>query len=180
MLHDVAAMAALIARASLGAMLIIAAVAKEANRKSFTHTLITLGLPEGYLVQLTTLLVPVLEACLGIVVIVGIWPQAADLGLLLLMLVFTGIIALGVQHAPNTMCQCFGALSVSRFGRVLLIRSVGLTLVALFVLVVDNPIRDSGAPIWAIGFLATGYFLLAVVAAHAVRFVAEIKERLAA
>lgn len=178
--QNAVAIVAVIARTLLGAMLIVAAATKGANRESFARTLGALGMRGDHLVRFTAVLVPLLEACLGMLVIVGFWPQVVDLGLVLLMLTFTGVIALGMWRTPNTVCQCFGALSTTRFERRLLLRAVGLTLIALLVLVADNPATHSGAPIWAIALLIAGYLLLAVIAVRAVRFIEEIKGRLAA
>jgi hypothetical protein len=169
-------------RASLAATLVVAGAAKLADREGFTITLIALGISarKGQLARNAALLFPLLELSLGLVVISGLWSILANASVLLLMLVFNGVILFALRKAPNAMCQCFGALSRTRFSRNLFLRSVALTVLAMLILlssIVSPPFQ--GVPLWLIPVLIAEFLVLAVVAAHAVRVVEAVKERMA-
>lgn len=169
-------------RALLATILVVAGAAKLADREGFTITLIALGISarKRQLARNAALLIPLLELSLGLVVISGFWPVLANASVLLLMLVFNGVIFFALRKAPNATCQCFGALSRTRFSRNLFLRSIALTVLALLVLVssiISPPFQ--GAPLWLASILIAELLILAVVAMHAVRVVEAIKERMA-
>lgn len=181
MLYQAFAVVVFSVRALLAATLVVAGIAKLTDREGFTRTLIELGVSarKGGLSRTLAILVPLIELSLGLLVVSGLWPILANTAMLFLMLLFSGMIIFALRKAPNALCQCFGALSSTRFSRNLLLRNIALTVLALFVLSSSLVLPFEGVSLWLILVLIAEYLVLAVVAAHAVRVVEEIKERMA-
>ena len=182
MLSQVFNVIALALRASLAAIVIIAGIAKLTDRRSFTLTLMQLGIPahKKRLLHNITLLIPFIEVSFGFLVVSSLWPIIANTAMFILTLMFNGVIIFALRKAPHTMCRCFGALSNTRFNRPLLVRCVILTISALVVLLWSAIYPSEGISLWLILILIAEYCLIAIVATHAVRVVETIKERMVA
>jgi len=181
MLYQVFEVVVFSVRALLAVTLVVAGIAKLTDREGFTRTLIALGVSarKGGLSRTVAILVPLIELSLGFLVVSDLWPILANTALLFLMLLFSGVIIFALHKAPNAQCQCFGALSSTRFSRHLLFRNIALTVLALFVLSSSLALPLEGVSLWLVLVLIAEYLVLAVVAAHAVRVVEAIKERMA-
>jgi len=164
----------------LAAVLITSGAAKLTDTRGFTLTLIGLGLPtrRNYLIRSLSLLFPLLELGLGLVIVSGRWPEVVDILLLALLTFFSAVVIRAVITTPNVTCRCFGALSNSQFSGRGLVRSLLLTFLAAVVEwndIVNQP-RFDGPPI-AIILLILGYLIFAAAAAEAAKTLALIKER---
>jgi uncharacterized membrane protein YphA (DoxX/SURF4 family) len=183
MLYQALDIALLAGRAFLAMILVIAGAAKLVDRDGFTLTLIGLGLSArtGQLARVAALLIPLMELGLGLWVVSGVTPMTANVATLALMAAFSIVIGFAALRVPNTACRCFGALSDSRFGYKLLLRSLGLTLIALLVsqFSMTSP-RAYAASWWVIVILVTEYLALAVISMRAVGVVNELKKRMTA
>lgn len=174
----------LLCRAGFAVMLLIAGVTKLANINDFAITLSNLvsSTPEGRLVRFVAFLFPLLELCLGLLVISGLWSLTIDGAVLFLMLMFNGVILFALKKAPNSTCQCFGSLSGTRFNLSSFFRSVVLTLVAFgvffFHLLFSLPL--GGIPGGWEAVVLVSYAVLAFVAVQVIRVVDDIKRRVAA
>jgi uncharacterized membrane protein YphA (DoxX/SURF4 family) len=181
MLHQAIELIMLAVRAFLAVMLIVAGVAKLTDRTGFALTLVRLGVStrRGQLERTIALFVPLIELSLGLLLITGLWPITMDALVLILMIGFTGVIAFALRKAPGATCRCFGALNSAHFSPKLLLRNIGLSVAALFVLLANVSVSFESAPPWLVVALVTQYLMLAVVATQAVRVLKELAERMA-
>jgi uncharacterized membrane protein YphA (DoxX/SURF4 family) len=169
-------------RAFLAVILIVAGVAKLTDQEDFMLTLSTLGVAarQKWLSRCIALFIPLIELCVGLLVVSNLWLIVADTAVLLLMLIFSGAVIFALRKAPNSECRCFGALSKARFSHRLFLRSIMLTLMALVVLFSRLMwLHVEVVPLWLTVLLIAEYGMLAIVTMHAVRVIDKIKERMA-
>lgn len=168
-------------RAILAVVLVAAGAAKLADVTGFAHTLYGLGVPGHwkYLVRGLALVVPLLEICLGLGLMAGLWPTIINSAVLILMCGFNALVLVALRKAPHVACRCFGALSDSQFSVKGLIRSLFLTLLAIMVFWsgITGTLQLNGS-LASIVLLVAGYLLFAIAAAQAARTIATIKERM--
>lgn len=116
----------------LATVLVAAGAAKFADLPGFITTLIGLGVPShrDFLLRGIGFTVPLLEVTLGIMLVVGVWPEVINLLTLGLTLFFTAITTIALVRGFQVTCRCFGALSESQFNRRGLTKTLILTLIA--------------------------------------------------
>ena len=183
MIHQSLDVALLAGRAFLATLLVIAGAAKLMDQSGFALTLIGLGVSAraGQVARIAALLIPLMELGVGIWLTSGLAPALANAAVLSLTVAFSAVIGFAVLRAPNTACRCFGALSDSRFGHQLLLRSIGLVLIALLVFRLSPTSREVyEASWWVIIIVVIEYLALAVITGHTVGVVNELKKRMAA
>jgi len=163
-------------RASLAAVLVAAGAAKLADVRSFTSTLIGLGVPVRRRLLLRGLarIIPLVEVGLGLAVVSCLWPTVINGAVLTLMCVFSIVVTVALRRKLNVACRCFGTLSDSQFSNKGLARSVLLTVLALVNFCTYSP-QSNGAPGLVI-LLVTGFLLFAFAAAQAAKTLAILKE----
>ena len=108
-------LALLAVRLLLALVFIAAAVGKLRDRPAFAETLVQFGAPRTAAAPLS-ILIPAVELGLAPALLTtGTAPQAALLTLLLLLL-FTGAIAVNLARGRKPACACFGAAATEPIG----------------------------------------------------------------
>ncbi|WP_406164557.1 MauE/DoxX family redox-associated membrane protein [Streptomyces sp. NBC_00996] len=123
---------ALAAAIALAAVFGVAAVAKLTDRDGLRRTMVDFGVPTRAAVPLGRLLV-MGEFVIALALVVR--PSARDgaLGALVLLIVFSGVIALNVSRGRAPACHCFGRLHAAPVGWSTVARNVLLATLAGFV-----------------------------------------------
>ncbi len=171
---------ALLIRGFLAAVLVVSGAAKLADIQSFTTTLVGLGFPaeQKYLVRKLSLLIPLIEVCIGIMLVSGFLQTIINGILLLVMCCFSVTVIIALQKRLHVECKCFGSLSDSQFNSKGLVRSLLLTVCAGIVFWQGNlhPLYAENSP-GPLLLLLAGYVILGVVAMQATQTVALLKDR---
>ena len=167
-------------RAFLAIVLLIAGAAKLSDTRSFTLTLLGLGMPlqAKRLIRGLTLFVPVIELGVGLLLASGLWPNTVAIISLVLFTVFSVVVFVALKRTPHVKCRCFGSLSDSQFSGWGAARNILFLLSAAFLVWgggTFSPSLDS-SPGERI-LLVCGYLVFAVVAGQAAETIADIKER---
>lgn len=90
--------------AVVGAVLLYAGVSKFGDRRSFVAGAGALGVP-----VVVAGIVPWLEVTIGGALILGVAEPVARFGTLVLLAVFTGLVAVNLLRGNRPACACFGA-----------------------------------------------------------------------
>lgn len=153
----------LIARTSLGSLLIASGAAKLANRTDFASTLKSLGITaykEKAVLRLATTFCCV-ELLVGGCTIIGIWTIPMNAILLIIMAFFSSVVLFALHKAPHTKCRCFGTLTNSQFDKRALLRNIIFTVVALFVFLVSFHFQPLHEILWINIALLVSYAMFA-------------------
>lgn len=180
MIQGILQVAVLLIRTSLAAVLVAAGAAKLADIRSFTTTLIGLGIPirPGLLIRGLALIVPLVEVGLGIAMVSGLLPKVINSAVLVLMCGFSLVVIVALARKVHVTCRCFGILSDSQFSSKGLARSLFLTLLAVAIFWSGNVYSPQfNGPPGVILLLVAGFLLFAVAAAQAAKSIAVLKER---
>jgi uncharacterized membrane protein YphA (DoxX/SURF4 family) len=122
----------LAARLALAGTLLLAAVAKAADRLGFAATLTSFGVPER-LAPLGALLLPAVEAAIAVLLVPGGTALVGARAAAALLLFFTAVVAATLLRGRRPACRCFGPLSDDAIGPATLARNLCLAGVAVFV-----------------------------------------------
>lgn len=159
-------------RVLLGAVLLVAGLAKLRDRSAFAASVRQFGfVPSSWSGRVATVL-PVIEVVCGFLLLVGLAVQPAAVAATLLLLIFTLGIARNLSRGQTAPCACFGASSARRLGPSAVVRNV--LLLAAGVVVLAGTVTAGAAPSVAdsvgaallAGMLVAAWQLL--LAAHAV------------
>lgn len=94
-------------RLSLGGIFIMASVDKILHPGAFAEIVHNYRvLPDG-LVNLAAIILPWFEACLGVLLLVGVWLPGAVLFANLLLVIFFGTLVFNAARGINVYCGCF-------------------------------------------------------------------------
>lgn len=117
---------AVIAAAIIGAAFVLAGASKVAAGKGWFAQAAGLGVP-----RVVAMVVPWLELAIGAALVVQLatpWPAVAAL---LLLMAFTGLIALRLAEGKRPPCACFGAWSAKPIGPTHIARNAALMFVGM-------------------------------------------------
>ena len=155
--------AILMARLALAMVLLVAGVAKLADRRGSRDSLAAIGIPTLLLAPIA-LALPVIELITGVALFPAASAALGAWGALVLTAAFTVGVAGILIRGVKTDCHCFGQLHSSPVGWRTLGRNVVLTVIAIFVAVGQ---RGSGAPsygTWFGRFTGTEWLALSAMA----------------
>ncbi len=89
---------------------------KIIDLEEFQRVIISLGLLSGPLPLLASIIIPVLELILGIMLMMGIFIRIAALHLNVLLIIFSWVTLYVLKNKPDLLCGCFGTLFDMTFG----------------------------------------------------------------
>jgi hypothetical protein len=118
-----------VAALALAAVLAVAAVAKLVDRDGTRESLRGFGVPRPIVAPLS-IVVPLAEATLAVLLVVPATRGAAAAASLVLLLAFTGAIARALAGGGEGDCRCFGQLTAGRVGYGALVRNALLVALA--------------------------------------------------
>jgi len=125
---------------------VAAALPKIADPPAFAHMIYNYRMVPGALVNALALVMPWIELVVGILLIVGVWRREAALVAVLLLLVFLVAIGWNLARGHPIDCGCFDVRSAGKTPEQMLsdmkwvlLRDVGLLLLAVQVLVATSP-----------------------------------------
>lgn len=98
-------------RFTLGGLFLYAGVMKSANPEMFAESIAAFDILPTRLVNLVAHSLPLMEALLGFMMVIGWKLRAASLGITLLAIVFLVVIGQAVLRGLPVDCSCFGAPS---------------------------------------------------------------------
>lgn len=127
----------LLFRIILGAIFLIAGLAKFFDLKDFAFTLGRLNLVPTYLISPISFFIPTIEVLLGLTLIMGIFIRYAAISILCLLIIFSIVILIQMFNKNVIDCNCFGPLFSSQFNIYAFFRNLVLAFVAL-ILVLQN------------------------------------------
>ena len=119
----------LASRLVLAAVFAVAAVAKLADREGTRQAVVAFGAPQRLAAGLAVLL-PVAELAVAVLLIPPATALAGALGALVLLVLFSGAIALNLMRGRAPECHCFGQLHSAPAGARTLLRNAALAGVA--------------------------------------------------
>ena len=127
--------------AFLGGVFVVSGVSKIVARERFSQSLRQLGLvPEG-VVPLVSILLPVGELGIALLLFLG-RPWSLRIGAaacLILLLLFIAVALFAIRRGKTDVeCACFGPLSQSTFGAELIVRNTVLSVLALYVVTLPS------------------------------------------
>lgn len=168
-------------RAVLATILIVAGSVKLIDLKSFSFTLMRLGIftHQRLLLRGLSWIVPLLELAVGLALVSGLWTMLTTSAALLLMMLFTAVTGYALTRGVSVECRCFGALSSSSFTKAGLLRNVILTFTAAYILVGEHmyALRYEIIPLPTL-LTVVGYMVFGIVAAQAAMTIAASKENM--
>src|SRR5437870_4671970 len=121
----------LLARVVLGAVFLLAAVSKLADRQGSRHAVGDFGVP-NWLRTPIALLLPFVELAVGVLLLSGAFTRLGVFAALALLILFTTAIAISLARGKTPDCHCFGQLHSAPVGSSTLIRNALLTALAAF------------------------------------------------
>ncbi len=95
------------AQLALGAIFVVAALAKIADPPSFAHMVYNYRLVPGWAVNALALWMPWVELILGLALIVGFWKRTAAGLAAGLLLLFIGALSINLARGNPVACGCF-------------------------------------------------------------------------
>jgi uncharacterized membrane protein YphA (DoxX/SURF4 family) len=117
----------LAARTVLGATFLIAGVSKLLTPSSqLLETIRNYGLANDAAARITSRILPLLECCLGVFVILALWLPFTSILAISLLLVFNGLHYRALRRGRQFNCSCFGALHPTPIGFGLVLRNTGM------------------------------------------------------
>ena len=131
---------------ALGVVFVAAAIPKIADPPAFAHMIYNYRLLPGSLINATALLMPWLELLAGLALILGVWRREAAVVVGVMLVVFLVAIGVNLARGHAVDCGCFDVRSAGKSReellsemRMVLLRDVGLLLLAAQVLVAAGP-----------------------------------------
>lgn len=125
------------ARWIVGAVLLVAGIAKLQSPKAFATTVVGYGVLPSFVIRPVTLVLPLIEALLGLALLAGVGTRMAGAISAALFMVFGSAVAWNLARGNRVPCGCFGASKSEIIGAGTLLRDAALLLlsvgVALFV-----------------------------------------------
>jgi len=103
-------------RILIGLVFFVSGLIKIIDLKAFQKVVISLGLLNGPLPLLASIIVPVLELILGIMLVIGVFTRIAALHLNVLLIIFSWITFYVLKNRPDLLCGCFGTFFDMTFG----------------------------------------------------------------
>jgi thiol-disulfide isomerase/thioredoxin/uncharacterized membrane protein YphA (DoxX/SURF4 family) len=119
----------MLARLVLAGVLLVAAVAKLADRRESRRAMAAFGLP-ARLAGPAAILVPAAEAAVAVALIVPAWARWGAVAALALLGAFTAGIALNLARGRAPDCHCFGRLAGGPVGGSTVARNAALAVLA--------------------------------------------------
>jgi uncharacterized membrane protein YphA (DoxX/SURF4 family) len=99
------------ARLLLGAVFIYAAISKIGSPQDFADSIAAYRILPFSVINLLALGLPVFELICGLLVIIGLFLRTAILGILVMLFIFIGALAVALFRGLSVDCGCFGAHS---------------------------------------------------------------------
>lgn len=140
------ALALLFARVLLVAVLLLAGLAKLADRSGSQKALSDFGLPQT-LARLIGSILPVVEIALA-VGLASAWAWWAAIGTLGLLLAFIASVSIQLARGRRPACHCFGRLHSATVGPSTLVRNGLLALLATLVIYFGHQSTSLSATSW--------------------------------
>lgn len=124
----------LLARIGLGAVFVAAGAAKLIDRAEFEKHLPAFGVKWPPVARSMSYVLPLAEVVIGTLLIVGLLPNVAASAALILLLLFTLVVAVALVRRTPVSCGCFGNIgqgTVTRMtlGRNFILLSMASTLI---------------------------------------------------
>jgi hypothetical protein len=153
-------------RLALGGVLFLAGALKLGRDSEFEPTARALGLSHTLLLAVTLQLLPVVELCLGLGLLLGLWTVPVLTATGLLLAAFTLVLLTLMRHGYEGGCACFGVVDRHPVGWVHIGRNALLLLASAFVLVQALTGRCASSAFWDLppSVVLTATALLAVSA----------------
>jgi|GEM_PF-1285935 len=124
----------LLFRIFLGAIFLIAGLAKFLDLSGFAFTLGKLNIVPIYLISPISYFIPTIEILLGLALIIGIFIRYATISIFCLLIIFSIVILIQIFNKNVIDCNCFGPFFSSRFNIYAFFRNLVLAFLALIVL----------------------------------------------
>lgn len=103
----------LMARISLGVVLIYAGAVKLGDPLAFADSIASFKIAPNRVVSLLALGIPPFEIICGFLLIIGLWRRVAALGALVALAVFTAALVIALARGLMIDCGCFGSGTAS-------------------------------------------------------------------
>jgi len=127
---DIGPYAATSARWIVGAILVVAGLAKLRHPESFKATLLAFGIVPSGLFPPIAVLLPILEFTLGLALLLGIMVRIAGVASAVLLGAFAVLISWNLVHGRRPSCGCFGA-TTEPIGPRTFVRNIVLVVLSL-------------------------------------------------
>ncbi len=155
-------------RLCMGLIFVFSGSRKLSNRAEFRIALLSFRLVPFPFISLLTWLIPTLEVLIGVCLIMGVFSWTMALFLLLLLIIFSGALAIAWMLGREVSCNCFGpqTSSTSTFYPYALTRNLCLCALDLVLLFAPPEAHQFtittliNTPIACVSLLLTGAFAL--------------------
>ena len=127
-------------------VLVIAGSAKLVRQQAFLDSVLRFELVPPIFARAVALLMPVFEIGVGVALVLRFLPEAASALALILMLIFTAVIAITLARGKDVSCGCFGSSHDSRVSGRTLVRNLILVAIATIPLVFIHPTNSPVTP----------------------------------
>jgi len=107
--HSIATAVYRMAQILMGGIFIYASLNKIADPLAFARDIFNYQILPDSLINLTALVLPWLELCLGACLVFGVWLPGALFLMNALMMVFIGALGFNLARGFNVHCGCFGS-----------------------------------------------------------------------
>ena len=164
---DHALLAALLVALSLAAVLLTSGVAKLRDRVATRDAFDALRVPEVVPREAAAIALPWLELALGVLLLAAPrpWLVPVAVGVLVLMLAYTAVIARALGFDEPVTCSCFGSIGRHDVDRTTLVRNLLLTVLAAALL--WSALAGGSTPGAVAGLDASGWWAVAAAVAAA-------------
>lgn len=136
-------------RVVLGGLLLLAGVAKLADRAGFRDAITEYAVVPRALEQPFAAALPWAETTLGALLLLGVGTTVAAALAVPLLGSFAGAIAINLARGRHIDCHCFGAVQSERIGWPVLVRAALLVVAALVVALGASPFGTLEGALWA-------------------------------
>ena len=103
-------------RILIGLAFFVSGLLKVIDLKAFQRIVISLGLLNGPLPLLASIIIPVLELILGIMLVIGVFTRIAAIHLNVVIIIFSWVTFYVLENRPDLLCGCFGTFFDMTFG----------------------------------------------------------------
>jgi|SRR5579863_544406 len=122
----------LAARLLLGCLFFMTGLSKARNPVSFADDILDYQLLSRRFAHILACFLPLMELVLGLCCLLGLLLPAATGVIILLLLVFTGAVAVNLFRGHRIRCHCFGGSS-TQISPLVIVRNTTLLAVAVFI-----------------------------------------------